>query len=445
MSKVADVISGYTADSDSAASVFGQQSPWLYRNNPRVPFEYYVNINLERNGVAQSYFTKYFVECDFPQIQPLIKSIEMPSMKIDTVSLNQYNRKRLLQNKISFEPIKMVFHDVVDGKTLLFWEMYYNYYFRDGLEPGDNSPKVNSEKLAPYGIEKFANGTVDQAIQNIAPLTSPNSNNGSKQDFVDVLADNLENHNFGYNFLDYSGSWVGKGAKPKYLIQSIEIFMVHAGRFNQVTLVNPRISAFSHDTLNYGVSDRTLELTFTIDYEYAFYNIENAALDEDQREVFAAEYMDVKPTFNVRNTPPNISTKNSIITSTPAKTGNNLQRALNSTFGKAVVNSLGFDHVSGNRITTSTSSLKGMLNIRPIPIKDLLHPAPYIKSFKNTSIDNLKTLGATTGKGILQSTVSKGQDFVIGSVLNGISPKKAYAPTDLASPIGATPGINSGR
>lgn len=445
MSKVADVISGYVADSDSAASVFGQQSPWLYRNNPRVPFEYYVNINLERFGAAQDYFTKYFVECDFPQIQPLIKSIDMPSMKIDTVSLNQYNRKRILQNKVSFEPIKMVFHDVVDGKTLLFWEMYYNYYFRDGLEPGDNTPKVNAEKLAPYGIEKFSNGTINQAIQKVTTSTSPNSNNGSKMDFTDVLADNLENHNFGYNFLDYSGSWVGKNNKPKYLIQSIEIFMVHAGRFNQVTLVNPRISAFTHDTLNYGDSDRTLELTFTIEYEYAFYNIENEALNADQREVFTAEYMDIKPVFNVQNTPPNMSTKGAFLSRLAPKTGNNLQRALNSTLGKSILGALAFDHIPGNRIVTSTSSLRGMLNIRPIPIKDLLHPAPYIKSFKNTSKDNLKTLGASYGKGVIQSAVTKGQDFVVGSVVDGITPKEAYSPTDLSSPVGATQGINSGR
>jgi hypothetical protein len=45
-----------------------------------------------------------------------------------------------------------------------------------------------------------------------------------------------------------------------------------------VTLVNPRISAFTHDVLNYADSSKTLELTFTFEYEYAYYTIQNMQL-----------------------------------------------------------------------------------------------------------------------------------------------------------------------
>lgn len=86
---------------------------------------------------------------------------------------------------------------------------------------------------------------------------------------------NLSNHNFGYNFLDVNGNWPTQWNKAKYLINNIELYQVHGGKYNMITLVNPRISAFNHDTLNYAGNDRVLELTFTFEYEYAFYNTDN--------------------------------------------------------------------------------------------------------------------------------------------------------------------------
>jgi len=130
----------YQRDSHLAAYNFTQASRTLYRNNPVLPWEYYININLNNVGSASSFISQYFTTPEYTQLQPLVKSVDMPSFKIESTTLNQYNRKRISQTKIMFEPVRMVFHDVADGKTLKFWEMYYNYYFGDGVEPGQNSP-----------------------------------------------------------------------------------------------------------------------------------------------------------------------------------------------------------------------------------------------------------------------------------------------------------------
>lgn len=433
MSKVSNLINAYVADSNSASKSFGLNTPSLYWNTPRVPFEYYIDINLENTDVALAYYNEYFVSGEYDQIMPLVKTVDMPSMKIDTAGLNQYNRKRIIQNKVQFDPVKLVFHDVADGKTLAFWQMYYNYYFRDGLEPGKNSALYDSARRPPQnGVSGY----------NRPPTASPIDTDGIKHCNNDVLANHLVNHNFGYNLLNIDGSWPDQWNKTKNLIKTLVIYQVHGGRYNKVTLVNPRISAFTHDTLSYAVTDKTLELSFTFEYEYAYYNTENERLGADQLEVFAAEYMEIaNPVFNVTAGPSFIRSAANRGGAGP-NTGNMLQRALNSTVGQALIGTLGFDSVAGNRITTSTSSLSGILNIRPLPIKDILKPAPLIKSFKHTTVDNLKTLGASTAKGVLQSGVSSGTDFVVGSLRDGITGKPAYVPTDLAAPIkGATPGI----
>jgi hypothetical protein len=194
----------------------------------------------------------------------------MPSFKIETAPLNQYNRKRLSQTKIAFEPIKMVFHDVADGKTLKFWEMYYRYYFADGNEPGKNITNVPTFKGTYYedgGGAGPGRGTQGEMLVN--SLSSTNTN-GVKSGIQNIVSDTLDNHNFGFNLPTVQNI--------RNLIQTIDIFQVHGGRFNEVTLVNPRVSAFTHDVLSYAAGDKTLEITFTFEYEYAYYTLQNMLL-----------------------------------------------------------------------------------------------------------------------------------------------------------------------
>ena len=280
----------YQKSSHHATYNFNQEGRSLYKNHPRLPFEYYINISLNRVGTASSYIQQYFNNATWDQIAPLVKTVEMPSFKIETTPLNQYNRKRLSQTRVNFDPIKIVFHDVADGKTLKFWEMYYRYYFGDGNEPGVNEAKQSQNKNSPYPVETLLNNITPSVNPNIRNLpssirnlfqgttptgaNSPNDTVGIKHDTQNIVADNLTNHNFGFNL-----PTVGN---VRNLIQTINIFQVHGGRFNQVTLVNPRISAFTHDVLNYAEGAKTLELTFTFEYEYAYYTIQNMKLGGDE-------------------------------------------------------------------------------------------------------------------------------------------------------------------
>lgn len=276
----------YEKNSRHATYNFNQDAQALYRNQPRFPFEYYININLNNVGTASSYISNYFNSPQWAQVMPLVKSIDMPAMKIETTALNQYNRKRISQSKIDFEPVKVVFHDVADGKTLKFWDMYYRYYFGDGSEPGKNEAKNTQQKNKTYSVETLKKNitpklnpaianlptSVKNLFQSNAPTAanSPVNTNGNKEMTENIVADKLDSHIFGFN--------LPQVGNVRNLIQTIDIFQVHGGRFNQVTLVNPRVAAFTHDVLNYSTSDKTLELTFTFEYEYAYYTIQNMKL-----------------------------------------------------------------------------------------------------------------------------------------------------------------------
>ncbi len=377
-----------------ATYVFNQDSQALYRNQPRFPFEYYVNINLNNVGTAASYIAQFYNNPTWQQVPPLIKSVEMPSMKIETTPLNQYNRKRLSQTRINFEPVKMVFHDVADGKTLKFWDMYYRYYFDDGTEPGKNQVKQSSANNKQYSVEQFLKNITPQINPNILNLPAsvkdifqggPNKNNalptnsdGEKSAIQNIVADTLNNHHFGFNL-----PTVGN---IRNLIQSIDIFQIHGGRFNAVTLVNPRISAFTHDQLNYAVGDKTLELTMTFEYEYAYYTIQNLKLGSEtpiksSKEPFEhGEFLELPAlAFNttlmdfVESNNPLLNSDNPIL----QRIGKNVQSSLGSVTGSFLS-----DKVVRK---VSAGALDGLANINPKPYYPQSSPQISTRPFKSTA------------------------------------------------------------
>ena len=385
----------YEKSSRHASYNFNQDGQSLYRNQPRLPFEFYININLNNVGTAKDYISSFFNNPTWAQVQPLVKSIEMPSMKIETTPLNQYNRKRLSQTKMSFEPIKMVFHDVADGKTLKFWEMYYRYYFADGNEPGMNDPKKSPGKSATMSVETLLHNITPKLNPSIAGLPAsvknlfggspnpstdlPTNTNGDKSAIQNIVSDTLDNHNFGFNLPTVQN--------VRNLIQNIEIYQVHGGRYNSVTLVNPRISAFTHDTLAYATGDKTLELTFTIEYEYAYYTIQNMKLGNGETnntstiEQFShGEFLELpalafNATLNefIESNNPLLNSDNPIL----QRIGKNVQSSIGATTGAFISNKL--------TRKASASVLSGMASISPKPTVNNAGPTPAARPFASTA------------------------------------------------------------
>lgn len=402
----------YEKNSRHATYNFNQDSQALYRNQPRFAFEYYININLNNVGSASSYISQFFNNPSWQQVMPLVKNVDMPTMKIDTNVLNQYNRKRISQSQISFEPVKIVFHDVADGKTLKFWDMYYRYYFDDGNEPGQNQNKQLQQDNKQYSAETLLKNITPNVNPNILNLPSsvrdifqggPNKSNelptntlGEKKSIQNIIADTIDNHHFGFNLPTV--------LNIRNLIQSIDIYQVHGGRFNRVTLVNPRIAAFSHDKLDYAAGDRTLELTFTFEYEYAYYTIQNLKLgggeenNNSSLEQFEhGEFLELPAlAFNttlmdfIESNNPLLQSDNPIL----QRIGKNVQSQLGTVTGSFL----------SDKIVrkVSASALDGLANINPKPYYPTSSPKidtrPFVQTARRLS-DMYRDVNRTGGNG----------------------------------------------
>jgi len=159
----------------------------------------------------------------------LVKNIQLPKFNVTVSEMNQYNRKRNIQTKHSYDPVLVTFHDDNDGLIKKMWYDYYSYYYGD--------------------VTAATNKTSQRNIYS-----------------RDISGDQV----WGY-INEPSAADVTKGqAKPQFF-NSIKIFGFNQHNFSAYTLNNPIIERFEHDGYDYYQTNSTMENRMTIRYESVGY------------------------------------------------------------------------------------------------------------------------------------------------------------------------------
>jgi hypothetical protein len=209
-----------------------------FRLAPRHKFLYYVVFEIDNNAHNASAFTaKHSQEVSF-----LCKAVDLPKFNFDSVTKNQYNRKKLLYKSINYDSINITMHDDNSGISNAMWAIYYGSYIADRSLPA----------AAAYEDNKYrASGT-------------------SKDSFRYGL-DNDKGPDF---------------------FKSISIYTMSRSRFNGYTLLNPRIKSWSHGNVDYA-DGGTIESSMTIDYEAVQYSSGKVATNSPKG--FATLHYDTAP------------------------------------------------------------------------------------------------------------------------------------------------------
>ena len=180
--------------------------------------------------------------------------------------MNQYNRKRIIQTKIKYDPIDISFHDDngtgvgtpnSGGTVRALWKAYYNYYYFDGTTP----EVVFSGNRGSAGTPVAGGGgTV---------VTPTEARYNDKTQYKPSITGNAD---WGY---------IGETNDPDGVkipfFNKITIFGFNQHLFSAYTLINPIITRFTHDTYDYAQGTGTMENQMSIDYETVVYN--EGALD----------------------------------------------------------------------------------------------------------------------------------------------------------------------
>lgn len=219
-----------------------------YLKSPKVGFLYYILFNINPNSIVDpSWGFK-----NSKDVGLLVKKVDLPKFKISTETLNQYNRKTVVQTKLNYEPVSIEFHDDNQDITNNLWINYYQYYFKDSNYGGSSvGEATRNEQVPQFKDTKFN--------ENSYVYGRYNRNNNLEPFFT-----------------------------------SIDIYVLHQGFFTQFTLVNPKITDWSHDSLNQSENAKILQNKMTLMYENVFYN-QGQILNENNPEGFSVAYYDKTP------------------------------------------------------------------------------------------------------------------------------------------------------
>jgi hypothetical protein len=221
--------SDYIRDYTHASKTF---RPNAYASAPKLKFLFhtYFEINQEIYAAGADNRQNYGL---------LVKDIKLPSYNFDTTTLNQYNRKRVIQTKIKYEPITITFHDDNASQATKLWEAYYRYNYRDGSKPG---VVFSGNRGNPSG------GDISYNIR-------------------DIYEAEINSSDWGY----VGDTFTGLDRKVPFF-KNITVFGFYQHNFTAYTLINPIITSFGHDTYSYSEGNGIMQNTMTIDYETVVYN-----------------------------------------------------------------------------------------------------------------------------------------------------------------------------
>lgn len=151
-----------------------------------------------------------------------VKTADRPTINITTQELSQYNKKRVIYTGYKNADMNIDFYDTADQAAQGLWATYSQYYFGDFAQ----------------SYSAF-NDDIENASSN-------------------WLA-NLGSAGFGYT----AANGGQKSFGTQFLIKYIELLHFNNGTYDTYTMINPKISTFKLDALDYSSAEvSTVSMTF---------------------------------------------------------------------------------------------------------------------------------------------------------------------------------------
>ena len=229
-------------DYQHASRVFATNQ---YELKPRYKFLFHVVFTINVEQIP--YLRGVFPTEELYQLSLLVKNVDLPKYTVDTETLNQYNRKRVVQTRVNYQPVNVTFHDDGGDNARRMWYYYFSYYYKDATQQYGNSPVTNGS---------------------IGP--SQNRQAGFNYNGRDIYDRELQVKDWGYVGESVSDGTSAASGKPPFF-KDIRIFGLDQRKFAEYVLINPVITAWNHDRYDYAEGAGTMEHSMTVAYETVKY------------------------------------------------------------------------------------------------------------------------------------------------------------------------------
>ena len=233
----------YLRDFNHASKTF---IPNAYQYAPKLKFLFHVYFEINQSAYAVG----------LPQSANFglaVKSIKLPTYSFDTHTMNQYNRKRIIQTKIKYDTIDINFHDDNGNLIRNMWYNYYTYYYKDASIP---VASVSGRQARDIGIGSSSGATNYNTRNLYSQSITGNTDWGYIGEASNSPATDIQ---------------AGNGQTKIPFFKNITVYGFNSHNYVAYTLINPIITRFAHDTYNYAEATGTMENTMTLDYETVKY------------------------------------------------------------------------------------------------------------------------------------------------------------------------------
>jgi hypothetical protein len=224
----------------------------VYALAPKAGWLYYVVFDIEPSAITDD---KWANQQRVSEVGMLVKSCDLPKFTIQTETMNQYNRKTVVQKGVTYNPVNVTMHDDQSNVVHNMWLNYYRYYYADSTWGG----------TGPIG-------------------TARDNTPGAYQSNKYLPANDLFNPvNYGLN----------SKLTVAPFFRSITIYQLNRKIFTSYQLVNPMITQWEHDKLDQTAGNRLAESKMGIAYEAVFYGV--GQVKKDTPTGFAMFHYDTSP------------------------------------------------------------------------------------------------------------------------------------------------------
>lgn len=227
----------------------------LFRTNgyeylPRYKFLFHVFFNINTGQIRP--LQNIYGSNEVATVGMLVKSVQLPSYTMAVETMNQYNRKRLVQSRLDYNPVQVVFNDDQGDLIRNMWYNYLSYYYKDPSYKYNGNPTTN--------------GTIG-SLQTLS--------DGAGYNQRDIYSGSRQANDWGYIGESYydgtSNTGAGSpGGKPPFF-RDITIYGLSQKRYASYTLINPMITEWQHDTYDYSAGGDLMQNTMMIRYESVKY------------------------------------------------------------------------------------------------------------------------------------------------------------------------------
>jgi hypothetical protein len=214
-----------------------------YELKPRLKFLFHVSFSINVKEIPQ--LAGALGLTDVSNLSLVVKTVDLPKYTVQTETLNQYNRKRVIQTKINYDPVNITFHD--DGGDLVrnMWYNYFSYYYKDPTQQ--------------YGNDSNTNGSIGPQANRTA---------GFGYNTRDIYNNDRLVNDWGY--IGESTTDGAKGKPPFFT--DIRIYgFDYQRKYAEYVLINPLITNWSHDQYDYAQGSGTMQHSMSIAYETVKY------------------------------------------------------------------------------------------------------------------------------------------------------------------------------